>query len=71
MGGTAHIHSELTKLGFQVSERTVSRYLSKRPARPDAVCSWKVFLKNHRDVLAAMDFFAIQRWAFECCMSGS
>src|SRR5579862_4246945 len=49
------IHGELLKLGFRVSERTVSRYVrAVRPRRP-AGTSWKTFLDDHREVLAAID----------------
>jgi hypothetical protein len=52
--GAPRIHGELLKLGFEVSERTVSRYLPKRPAGPDALKRWMIFLRNHRDGIAAM-----------------
>ncbi len=38
--GAPRIHAELTKLGFIVSEMTVSRYLPRRPAEPDKVKRW-------------------------------
>jgi hypothetical protein len=53
------IHSELQKLGFVVSERTVSRYIPRKPKDPDAIQRWVVFLRNHLDVTAAMDFFTV------------
>jgi Pyruvate/2-oxoacid:ferredoxin oxidoreductase delta subunit len=57
--GAPRIHGELLKLGFRVSERTVSRYVrASRPRRPPGA-SWKTFLDNHREVLAAMDFFTV------------
>ena len=57
--GAPRIHGELVKLGFRVSERTVSRYVrASRPRRPPGP-SWKTFLDDHRDVLAAMDFFTV------------
>ena len=49
----------LLKLGFDVSLPTVSRYLPRRPPDPDAVKRWLTFLRNHRDVIAAMDFFTV------------
>jgi putative transposase len=58
------IHAELRKLGFDVSERTVSRYLPKQPVAPGAIKQWKTFLRNHRDVLAAMDFFTVPTASF-------
>ena len=41
--GAPRIHGELLLLGFDVSERTISRYLKKAPG-PDAIARWKAFL---------------------------
>ncbi len=57
--GAPRIHGELMKLGFVVSEVTVSRYMPRRPADPDQLKRWVAFLRNHRDVIAAMDFFTV------------
>lgn len=63
--GAPRIHGELLKLGFQISERTVSRYLARRVPRPgDAADKWMAFLKNHREVIAAMDFFSVPTVTF-------
>jgi putative transposase len=63
--GAPRIHGELLKLGFRVSERTVSRYIrTSRPRRPPGT-SWKTFLDNHREVLAAMDFFTVPTITFQ------
>ena len=62
--GAPRIHGELLKLGFRLSERTVSRYVRmSRPRRPPGV-SWRTFLNNHREVLAAMDFFTVPTLTF-------
>jgi hypothetical protein len=62
--GAPRIHGELLKLGFRVSERTVSRYVRVfRPQRPPGT-SWRTFLDNHREVLAAMDFFTVPTLTF-------
>ncbi len=45
------------KLGFVVSEATVSRYMPHKPAKPDQLKRWVAFLHNHKDAIAAMDFF--------------
>ena len=42
--GAPRIHGELLKLGVIVSERTVSRYLRKRPNRPSQ--TWRTFVTN-------------------------
>ncbi len=61
--GAPRIYSELLMLGFNdVSEVTVSRYLRRyRSLHPDKKKqqSWMTFLKNHRDIISAMDFFII------------
>lgn len=62
--GAPRIHAELLKLGLDVSERTVSRYLPKKPVDPSAIEQWKFFLRNHREVLAAMDFFTVPTAGF-------
>jgi len=57
--GAPRIHGELLKLGFEVSESTVSRYMPRRPVEPDKVTRWIAFLRNHKDGIAAMDFFTV------------
>ena len=52
------------KLGFDVSERTVSRYLGRVGRRGDARRLWSIFLRNHREVIAAMDFFTVPTATF-------
>jgi len=63
--GAPRIHAELLKLGFAVSERTVSRYLPRRPTNPDAVKRWLAFLRNHREVIAGVDFFTVPTATFQ------
>jgi len=62
--GAPRIHGELRMLGFDVSERTISRYLPRRPPQPDAVQRWLTFLHNHRDAIAAMDLFVVPTATF-------
>jgi len=57
--GAPRIHGELLKLGFVVSEKTVSRCMPRPSPSPDALKRWKAFLHNHREVIAAMDFFVV------------
>ncbi len=44
-------------LGFDVSERTISRWMKRAPRRPEPAERWLAFLRNHREAIAAMDFF--------------
>ena len=55
--GAPRIHGELLMLGFDVSERSVSRWVKRCKRNPDPAKQWLAFLKNHRDSIAAMDFF--------------
>jgi len=59
------IHAELLKLGFAVSERTVSRYLPTRSPDHDKIEQWIAFLRNHRHAIATMDFFTIPMITFQ------
>lgn len=62
--GAPRIHGELLKLGFNVSERTVSRYLRRTSPPSNAGRLWAAFLRNHREVIAAMDFFTVPTVTF-------
>ena len=63
--GAPRIHGELLKVGVDISERTVSRYLKRRLPRPgDAAKNWLAFLSNHREAIAAIDFFTVPTVTF-------
>src|SRR5216684_657269 len=62
--GAPRIHGELLKLGFDISERTVSRWVQRAPKDPEPAKGWKVFLHNHREAIAAMDFFTVPTLMF-------
>jgi hypothetical protein len=64
--GAPRIHGELLQLGFDVSEPTVSRYLQRLRRQPDKdkVQRWLAFLQNHREVMAAFDFFTVPTLSF-------
>lgn len=62
--GAPRIHGELLKLGFEVSERSVSRWMERAPKNPGAAGIWKVFLSNHREAIAAMDLFTVPTLTF-------
>jgi transposase InsO family protein len=63
--GARKIHAELAKLGIEVSLATVSRYLPKRPLDPVRQQNWLTFLRNHKDAIAAMDFFVVPTVRFQ------
>ncbi len=62
--GAPRIHGELLKLGFDVSERTVSRWVKRASKNPDPARRWLVFLRNHREAITAMDFFTVPTLTF-------
>jgi putative transposase len=64
--GAPRIHGELLMLGLDISEPTVSRYLKRLRPRGNAEKAqrWLVFLKNHREVIAALDFFTVPTLTF-------
>ncbi len=64
--GAARIHGELLQLGFDVSEPTVSRYLQglKRRHDKNKAKRWLAFLNNHREIIAAFDFFTVPTLKF-------
>ncbi len=62
--GAPRIHGDLLMLGFDLSERTVSRWMHKAPRDPEPAKRWLTFLRNHREVIAAMDFFAVLTLTF-------
>jgi putative transposase len=57
--GAPRIHGELLMLGFDVSERTISRWMKRVPRNPEPAKRWLLLLHNHREAIAAMDFFTV------------
>jgi hypothetical protein len=57
--GAPRIHGELLMLGFDVCERTISRWMKRAPRDPEPAKRWLAFLRNHREAIAAMDFFTV------------
>jgi putative transposase len=58
------IHGELVMLGFDISERSVSRWMRRAPRTPESGQRWMAFLRNHRETIAAMDFFSVPTVTF-------
>jgi hypothetical protein len=52
--GAPRIHGELRKLGFELSERTISRWMKRAPRGPERGKRWLAFLRNDREAIAAM-----------------
>ena len=62
--GAPRIHGELLLLGFDLSERTISRWMRRAPRDPDPAKRWLTFLRNHREAIAAMDVFTVPTITF-------
>ena len=62
--GAPRIHGELLMLGFDLSEPTVSRWMRRAPRPLDPAKRWLTFLRNHREAIAAMDFFTVPTLTF-------
>ena len=61
--GAPRIHGELLKLGFEVAESTVSKYIIQRRGTPSQ--NWRTFLDNHADAIAAIDLCVVPTVTFD------
>jgi transposase InsO family protein len=61
--GAPRIHGELLKLGFEVAQSSVAKYMVKRQAPPSQ--GWRTFLRNHAPDNAAMDLFVVPTIGFD------
>jgi len=61
--GAPRIHGELLKLGFEVAQSTVAKYMVRRRGPPSQ--GWRTFLRNHAPDIAAMDFFVVPTIGFK------
>src|SRR6266446_6909786 len=55
--GAPRIHGELLKLGIEIGQTSVAKYIARRPGPPSQ--GWKTFLHNHADGIAAMSLFVV------------
>ncbi len=60
--GAPRIHGELLKLGIDVSQATVAKYMVRNAKPPSQ--AWRTFLKNHTKQLASIDFFTVPTLTF-------
>ena len=65
------IHGELLKLGVEVAQSSVAKYMVKRRGPPSQ--GWRTFLRNHAADIAAMDLFVVPTIGFDLlyALSGS
>src|SRR6266850_4863661 len=61
--GAPRIHGELLKLGFEVAQSSVAKYMVKRHGTPNQ--RWRTFLRNHAAEIAAMDLFVVPTIGFD------
>jgi hypothetical protein len=61
--GASRIHGELLMLGFEVAQSTVSKYMVRGGTPPSQ--SWKTFLRNHAQAIAAIDLCVVPTLTFE------
>jgi hypothetical protein len=61
--GAPRIHGELLKLGFEVAQSSVAKYMVKRAGPPSQ--GWGTFLRNHAPNIAAMDLFVVPTIGFD------
>jgi transposase InsO family protein len=61
--GAPRIHGELLKLGFEVAQSSVAKYMVKRCGPPPQ--GWRTFLRNHAPDIAAMDLFVVPTIGFD------
>ena len=60
--GAPRIHGELLKLGIEIGQTSVAKYMARRRAPPSQ--GWRTFLRNHADGIAAMDLFVVPTISF-------
>ena len=61
--GAPRVHGELLKLGFDVAQSSVAKYMAKRRGPPSQ--GWRTFLRNHAPDIAAMDLFVVPTIGFD------
>jgi hypothetical protein len=61
--GVPRIHGELLKLGVEVSQATIGRYMPWRPKVPSP--TWRTFLRNPMCDIAAVDMFVVSTAKFQ------
>src|SRR6476619_6437035 len=61
--GAPRIHGELLKLGFEVAQSSVAKYMVKRWGPPSQ--GWRTFLRNHAPDIAAMDLLVVPTIGFD------
>jgi hypothetical protein len=61
--GAPRIHGELLKLGIDIGQTTVAKYMARNRRPPSQ--GWKAFLRNHADGITSMDLFVVPTISFQ------
>jgi transposase InsO family protein len=61
--GAPRMHGELLKLGIDVGQTSVTKYMARRRRPPSQ--GWRTFLRNHADGIVAMDLFVVPTISFQ------
>ena len=61
--GAPRIHGELLKLGIEIGQTSVAKYMARRRGPPSR--GWKTFLRNHAEGIVAMDLFVVPTISFQ------
>src|ERR1700759_1988714 len=61
--GAPRIHGELLKLGIEITEPTVAKYMVRHRKPPSQ--TWRTFLKNHVKTMVSVDFFTVPTIRFK------
>jgi putative transposase len=61
--GAPRIHGELLKLGINIGESSVSKYMVRSRKPPSQ--TWRTFLENHAQQLVSIDFFTVPTIRFQ------
>ena len=60
--GAPRIHCKLLKLGIDIGQTSVAKYMAQRRGPPSQ--GWRTFLRNHADGIAAIDLFVVPTVSF-------
>jgi len=60
--GAPRIHGELLKLGYDICESTIAKYMVRRSGPPTQ--TWQTFIRNHMAETVAIDFFTVHTATF-------
>src|SRR5690349_3218168 len=61
--GAPRVHGELLKLGIEITEPTVAKYMVRHRKPPSQ--TWRTFLENHMKTMVSVDFFTVPTIRFE------